>query len=110
MPNEQRITKLGAFIRKTFIDELPHLLNVLKGDMALIGTRPLRIEYLPYYNDEQRKRHEIRPGITGWAQANGRNLLEWNNCLEMDVQYVLNLHINVRQMIVDSYEQKLSEY
>ena len=77
LPNEKRITKVGAFIRKTSIDELPQLFNVLKGDMALIGPRPLLPEYLPLYSKEQVRRHEVRPGITGWAQCHGRNAISW---------------------------------
>lgn len=88
LPNEQRITKVGAFIRKTSIDELPQLFNVLKGDMALIGPRPLRVEYLPIYSAEQARRHEVRPGITGWAQVNGRNAISWTKKFEYDVWYV----------------------
>ena len=88
LPNEQRITKVGAFIRKTSIDELPQLFNVLKGDMALIGPRPLRVEYLPIYSAEQARRHEVRPGITGWAQVNGRNAIFWTKKFEYDVWYV----------------------
>lgn len=88
LPNEQRITKVGAFIRKTSIDELPQLFNVLKGDMALIGPRPLRVDYLPLYSKEQARRHEVRPGITGWAQVNGRNAISWTKKFELDVWYV----------------------
>lgn len=91
LPNEQRITKVGAFIRKTSIDELPQLINVLKGDMALIGPRPLRVEYLPLYSKEQARRHEVRPGITGWAQVNGRNAISWTKKFELDVWYVDHL-------------------
>lgn len=88
LPNEQRITKVGAFIRKTSIDELPQLLNVLKGDMSLIGPRPLRVDYLPLYSKEQARRHNVRPGITGWAQINGRNAISWTKKFELDVWYV----------------------
>ena len=88
LPNEQRITKVGAFIQKTSIDELPQLFNVLKGDMALIGPRPLRVDYLPLYSKEQARRHEVRPGITGWAQVNGRNAISWTKKFELDVWYV----------------------
>ncbi len=88
LPNEQRITKVGAFIRKTSIDELPQLFNVLKGDMALIGPRPLRVDYLPLYSKEQARRHDVRPGITGWAQVNGRNAISWTKKFELDVWYV----------------------
>lgn len=88
LPNEKRITKVGAFIRKTSIDELPQLFNVLKGDMALIGPRPLLPEYLPLYSKEQARRHEVRPGITGWAQCHGRNAISWTRKFELDVWYV----------------------
>lgn len=88
LPNEKRLTKVGAFIRKTSIDELPQLINVLKGDMALIGPRPLLVEYLPYYTERERLRHTVRPGITGWAQVNGRNHVKWDDRLALDVYYV----------------------
>lgn len=88
LPNDKRLTKVGAFIRKTSIDELPQLINVLKGDMALIGPRPLLVEYLPYYTERERLRHSVRPGITGWAQVNGRNHVKWDNRLALDVYYV----------------------
>lgn len=91
LPNDQRLTKVGAFIRKTSIDELPQLINVLKGDMALIGPRPLLVEYLPYYTERERLRHSVRPGITGWAQVNGRNHVKWDDRLALDVYYVEHL-------------------
>lgn len=91
LPDEQRLTKVGKFIRSTSIDELPQLINVLKGDMALVGPRPLLTQYLPLYNKEQMRRHEVRPGITGWAQVNGRNAISWTKKFEMDVWYVNNL-------------------
>ncbi len=93
LPDLMRVTKLGNFIRKTSIDELPQLFNVLKGDMSLIGPRPLLEQYLPLYNEEQAKRHNIRPGITGWAQVNGRNCLSWNDRFKLDVWYVENLSL-----------------
>ena len=88
LPDEQRLTKVGRFIRSTSIDELPQLINVLKGDMALIGPRPLLVQYLPLYNKEQARRHEVRPGITGWAQCHGRNAISWSKKFELDVWYV----------------------
>ena len=90
LPEAQRLTKVGAFIRKTSIDELPQLINVLKGDMALIGPRPLLPKYLPIYSDEQHRRHDVRPGITGWAQVNGRNNVTWTEKFKLDVWYVDN--------------------
>ena len=98
LPEAQRLTKVGAFIRKTSIDELPQLINVLKGDMALIGPRPLLPKYLPLYNDEQYRRHEVRPGITGWAQVNGRNNVTWTEKFKLDVWYVdhCSLWLDVR--------------
>ena len=91
LPNEKRITSVGRFIRKTSLDELPQLINVLKGDMALIGPRPLLLQYLPLYSKEQMHRHEVRPGISGWAQVNGRNAVKWDDRLEMDAYYVEHL-------------------
>ena len=88
LPDEQRLTKVGRFVRSTSIDELPQLINVLKGDMALIGPRPLLVQYLPLYNKNQARRHEVRPGITGWAQVNGRNNISWTRKFELDVWYV----------------------
>lgn len=91
LPNEKRITPVGRFIRKTSLDELPQLINVLKGDMALIGPRPLLPEYLPYYTEREKLRHTVRPGISGWAQVNGRNAVKWDDRLEMDAFYVEHL-------------------
>lgn len=91
LPDEQRITKVGKFVRSTSIDELPQLINVLKGDMSLIGPRPLLVKYLPYYTEEERLRHTVRPGISGWAQVNGRNTIAWDKKLAYDVEYVKNL-------------------
>ena len=88
LPDAQRLTRVGRFVRSTSIDELPQLFNVLKGDMALIGPRPLLVQYLPLYSPEQARRHEVRPGITGWAQCHGRNTLSWSEKFKLDVWYV----------------------
>ena len=93
LPDAERLTKVGRFVRSTSIDELPQLINVLKGDMSLIGPRPLLIEYLPLYSATQARRHEVRPGITGWAQVNGRNAISWQKRFELDVWYVDNLSL-----------------
>lgn len=91
LPDAERLTPLGRFLRTTSLDELPELWNVLKGEMSLIGPRPLRMKYLPLYTSEQARRHNVRPGVTGWAQVNGRNQLSWEEKFEMDVWYVGNL-------------------
>ena len=88
LPDAQRLTKVGKFVRSTSIDELPQLINVLKGDMSLIGPRPLLVKYLPLYSSEQARRHEVRPGISGWAQCHGRNAISWNEKFKLDVWYV----------------------
>lgn len=88
LPDAERLTKVGAFVRSTSIDELPQLINVLKGDMALIGPRPLLVKYLPLYSTEQMRRHEVRPGISGWAQCHGRNQISWTEKFKLDVWYV----------------------
>ncbi|MBE7648462.1 sugar transferase [Tenacibaculum finnmarkense] len=91
LADAERLTKFGNFVRKTSLDEIPQLLNVLKGDMSLIGPRPLLIEYLPLYSNEQQRRHDVKPGITGLAQINGRNAISWKKKFEYDVQYVDNI-------------------
>lgn len=88
LPDDQRLTSIGKFVRKTSLDELPQLINVLKGDMSFVGPRPLLVDYLPLYNTHQKRRHSVRPGITGWAQVNGRNTVEWPKRFDYDVWYV----------------------
>ena len=91
LPDSDRLTRLGKFIRKTSLDEIPQLYNVLKGEMSLIGPRPLRVHYLTLYDDIQKKRHNVKPGITGWAQVNGRNSISWSNKFKLDIYYVNNI-------------------
>lgn len=93
LPDEQRLTTTGKILRATSLDELPQLWNVIRGDMALVGPRPLLVEYLPRYNQHQARRHEVRPGITGWAQVNGRNQISWEDRFDLDVYYVENLSL-----------------
>jgi lipopolysaccharide/colanic/teichoic acid biosynthesis glycosyltransferase len=88
LPDQQRLTKAGRFVRSTSIDELPQLINIFKGDMSLIGPRPLYVRYMPYYTEEENRRHEVRPGITGWAQVHGRKSITWTDKLKYDVEYV----------------------
>lgn len=95
LPDSERLTLVGAFVRKTSLDELPQLINVLKGDMSLIGPRPLLPQYLSLYSTEQKRRHLVRPGITGWAQVNGRNAISWNKKFQLDVWYVDNISLNL---------------
>ncbi len=91
LPDDVRLNKFGKFLRSTSLDELPELINILKGDMAIVGPRPLLVKYLPRYNDEQRRRHSVRPGLTGNAQANGRNALSWEDKFKLDIEYVDNI-------------------
>ena len=102
LPEAQRLTKIGSFIRKFSIDELPQLINVLKGDMAFIGPRPLLPKYLPLYNEEQHRRHEVRPGISGWAQVHGRNNITWTEKFKLDVWYVdhVSLWVDIKVIIL----------
>ena len=102
LPDADRLTKVGSFVRSTSIDELPQLINVLKGDMSLIGPRPLLPQYLPLYNKEQARRHEVRPGITGWAQCHGRNAISWTDKFKLDVWYVdhLSLWIDIKVIFI----------
>ena len=100
LPDGDRLTKVGKFVRSTSIDELPQLINVLKGDMSLIGSRPLLPEYLPLYSPEQARRHEVRPGITGWAQCHGRNAISWTEKFKLDVWYVDHLSFRTDLRII----------
>lgn len=100
LPDEKRLTKVGKFVRSTSLDELPQFWNVLKGDMSMIGPRPLLPQYLPLYSPEQARRHEVRPGITGWAQCHGRNAITWKKKFELDVWYVDNLSLSTDLRIV----------
>lgn len=110
LPDAERLTKIGAFVRKTSLDEIPQLINVLKGDMSLVGPRPLLVKYLPYYTKRERLRHSVRPGITGLAQVNGRNNVTWDDKLEMDVQYVENLSfINDVKIILKTIQNVIAQ-
>lgn len=100
LPDAQRLTRVGRFVRSTSLDEIPQLLNVIKGDMSLIGPRPLLVQYLPLYNEEQKRRHEVRPGITGWAQVNGRNAISWQQKFEYDVWYVDHVSLSLDYKIL----------
>lgn len=100
LPDDQRLTTVGKFVRSTSLDEIPQLINVLKGDMSLIGPRPLLPQYLPLYSKEQARRHEIRPGITGWAQVNGRNAISWTRKFELDIEYVDNISLAMDMKII----------
>jgi lipopolysaccharide/colanic/teichoic acid biosynthesis glycosyltransferase len=107
LPDEIRLTPFGKFVRKTSLDEIPQLLNVIKGDMSLIGPRPLLVEYLPLYNETEKRRHEVRPGITGWAQVNGRNAISWDKKFELDIFYVDNISLKLDMLIVFMTLKKL---
>ena len=96
LPDEKRLTKFGKFLRSTSLDELPELINIIKGDMAIVGPRPLLVKYLPYYTEEERHRHDVRPGLTGLAQVSGRNLIDWKDRFKRDIEYT-----NVISFIVD---------
>ncbi|MFP4926103.1 sugar transferase [Staphylococcus pseudintermedius] len=100
LSDEARMTKVGAWIRKMSIDELPQLINVLKGDLSLVGPRPLLMEYLPLYSEEQRQRHRVKPGITGWAQVNGRNAITWEQKFKLDIWYVENQSFKLDMFIL----------
>jgi Sugar transferases involved in lipopolysaccharide synthesis len=100
LPDADRLTRIGSFVRKTSLDELPQFINVLKGDMSVIGPRPLLVEYLPLYNSTQKRRHEVMPGITGWAQINGRNAISWEQKFAYDVWYVDNISFALDMKIV----------
>lgn len=107
LSDAERLTPIGKFVRKTSLDELPQLLNVIKGDMSLIGPRPLLVEYLPLYNAEQARRHNVRPGITGWAQVNGRNAISWEEKFRLDVWYVDNISFGLDLKILIKTVQKV---
>ena len=100
LPKEQRLTQFGKKLRSTSLDELPELLNIFKGDMSIVGPRPLLVKYLPLYNEHQRRRHLVRPGLTGYAQANGRNLISWEEKFDMDVKYVENISFKMDVSII----------
>lgn len=107
LSDAERLTKIGSFVRKTSLDEIPQLINVVKGDMSLIGPRPLLVQYLPLYNDFQKKRHDVRPGITGWAQVNGRNAISWETKFEYDVYYVENISLKMDFNVILKTIQKV---
>jgi len=107
LPDSQRLTKGGRFVRSTSLDEIPQLLNVIKGDMSLIGPRPLLVQYLPLYDEKQRRRHEVRPGITGWAQVNGRNAISWEQKFAYDAWYVDHLSLSLDFKILVKTIQKV---
>ena len=91
LPDSARLTRFGRFLRSTSLDELPELFNILKGDMSIVGPRPLLVQYLPLYNNHQKRRHEVRPGLSGWAQVNGRNAISWEEKFDLDIEYIENI-------------------
>jgi lipopolysaccharide/colanic/teichoic acid biosynthesis glycosyltransferase len=107
LPDAQRLTRVGYFVRSTSLDEIPQLLNVIKGDMSLVGPRPLLVQYLPLYNETQRRRHEVRPGMTGWAQVNGRNAISWPQKFDYDVWYVDHVSLSLDFKILLKTIQKV---
>ena len=107
LPDDKRLTDYGKFLRKTSLDELPELLNILKGDMSIVGPRPLLVEYLPWYNAMEKHRHNVRPGLTGWAQVNGRNSLCWDDRFRLDVEYVNNISLKMDAKILLMTTQKV---
>lgn len=100
LPDEQRLTQYGKFLRATSLDELPELINILKGDMSIVGPRPLLVEYLPWYNEIEKHRHDVRPGLTGWAQVNGRNSVDWETRFMLDVEYIYSLSMAMDVKII----------
>ena len=100
LPDDERLTRFGQILRSTSLDELPELLNILRGDMSIVGPRPLLVKYLPLYNEEQRHRHDVRPGLTGWAQANGRNAISWEEKFKLDVWYVQHISFLVDVKVI----------
>ena len=100
LPDDERLTRFGKILRSTSLDELPELLNILRGDLSIVGPRPLLVKYLPLYNEEQRHRHDVRPGLTGWAQANGRNAISWEEKFKLDVWYVQHISFLVDVKVI----------
>lgn len=107
LPDDQRLTKYGKFLRSTSLDELPELINILKGDMSIVGPRPLLVEYLPWYTETEKRRHSVRPGLTGWAQVNGRNSVNWDDRFRLDVEYVDNISLKMDIKILFMTVQKV---